>query len=239
MRFILPLLLSFSLLFASTNELEDEFQTNKEENLFDPLHGYNEIMTSFNDTLYEYILRPTAQGYTYIVPEPARQSLSNAYSNLFFPIRFVNNLLQLKFQNSTEELGRFVINSTLGIAGLFDVANSEFHLKPHPEDLGQTLGYYGLGNGFHVVLPLWGPSNVRDIVGLAGDTWINPLYYIESRDANLLGSHEESWYVASFYVLNETSLHVEEYDAFKKDAIELYPFLRNIYESRRNKLISE
>jgi len=240
MRLVYSLLIFCSVMLASTSsELEHEFSTSKEETLFDPLSGYNEVMTSFNDGVYEYVLKPISQSYAYVMPKPARESIDNAFDNLLFPIRFINNLLQLKVQNSFEELGRFVINSTLGIAGFIDVASSEFGLKKHDEDFGQTLGFYGLGSGFHVVLPLLGPSNIRDIVGIVGDTWANPLSYIESRNANLLDSSEEEFILKGIKGVNFTSLHVEEYDALKKDAIELYPFIRNFYESRRTKLISE
>lgn len=224
---------------VSNDEFENEFGKDQKDNLFDPLSGYNEVMTSVNDIFYENILRPTALGYAYVVPQPARNGISNFFENLFFPIRFVNNLLQFKFQNSAEELQRFVINSTLGIVGFADIASEQFNIKAHKEDFGQTLGHYGLGNGFHVVLPLLGPSNLRDIVGIVGDSWANPISYIESRQANLLDNDKESLYVKVFHIVNKTSLHVDEYDSFKKDAIELYPFLRNAYESRRNKLISE
>jgi len=224
---------------ASGDEFEKEFATKEEANLFDPLSGYNDIMTTINDKFYVYLLKPTALGYGYIVPKEARSGISNFFENLFFPIRFVNNLLQFKFQNSLEELERFAINSTIGILGFMDVARDEFGIQAHNEDFGQTLGYYGVGSGFHVVLPLLGPSNLRDMAGIFGDSWVNPINYIESRDANLLDNNDESLYVTLFQVINKTSLHIEEYDNFKKDAIELYPFLRNAYEARRTKLISE
>ena len=223
----------------NNDAFESEFSNPKAENPSDPLLGYNELMTTFNDKFYVYVLRPTALGYGYVVPKTARVGISNFFENLFFPIRFVNNLLQFKFQNSFEELERFTLNTTIGILGFMDIAKDEFDITAHNEDFGQTLGFYGIGNGFHVVLPLFGPSNLRDVVGLVGDYWLNPVSYIESRDANLLDSTEESLYVTAFSIVNKTSLHVEEYDNLKKDAIELYPFLRNIYESRRNKLISE
>jgi len=239
MRLFYSLLILCSVMLASTSEMEGEFNTIKEETLFDPLSGYNEVITSFNDGVYEYVLKPVSQGYAYVIPKPARESIDNAFENLLFPVRFINNLLQFKLQNSFEELGRFVINSTLGIAGLMDVASSEFNLKKHDEDFGQTLGFYGIGSGFHVVLPILGPSNIRDIVGLVGDTWASPLSYIESRDANMLDSSEEEWIFKGIKSINFISLHSNEYDAFKKDAIELYPFIRSFYESRRTKLIQE
>lgn len=249
MRFILACLLSLSFLSASdyigttthnNDDFEAEFNTKNSENLFDPLSGYNEVMTSVNDTFYEYLLRPTAQGYAYVVPEMARHGVSNFFENIFYPIRLLNNLLQLKFYNSLEETERFVLNSTMGILGFRDVASEELGIKAHDEDLGQTLGHYGVGNGFHVVLPLFGPSNVRDIAGLAGDMWLNPITYMKGRhDVNLLDNSNQAMAATAFYTINKTSLHVKEYDNFKKDAIELYPFLRDVYESRRTKLISE
>ena len=240
MRFLLSFVFACSLMLASSpSDIENEFSADKEETLFDPLSGYNRIMTTFNDNVYEYVLKPTAQGYAYIVPQPAREGIANVADNLLFPIRFINNILQLKFQNSMEELGRFVINSTLGLVGFMDVASSDFGLKPHSEDLGQTLGFYGVGGGFHIVLPFLGPSNARDVVGLFGDSWANPLSYVEARNANLLDSFEEELLLKGFLAVNQTSLRFEEYDSFKKDAIDLYPFLRNLYESRRNKRISE
>lgn len=246
MRLILACIFSFSLLLSSeyigaTTHSNDDFETEfkSTEKVFDPLSGYNEIMTSFNDTFYEYLLKPTAEGYAYIMPQMARNGVNNFFENLFYPIRFINNILQLKFYNGWEETERFVLNSTMGILGFRDVAGEELGIKAHDEDLGQTLGHYGVGNGFHIVLPFFGPSNLRDVAGLMGDAWLNPLNYIEARNANLLASNEASLASTAFYTINKTSLHVKEYDNFKKDAIELYPFLRSFYESRRNKLISE
>jgi len=243
MRLIYSFLLLYSLAWALPTDVDTEFNTEfsneKEEALFDPLSGYNDAMTSFNDGFYEYLLKPVSQGYAYVIPKPARESIDNVIDNLLFPVRFINNVLQFKFQNGFEELGRFVINSTLGIAGIMDVAKDEFGLKKHDEDFGQTLGFYGVGSGFHIVLPFLGPSNVRDIVGLIGDTWASPLSYIEERNMNLLDSSDEEWGIRGLRVINFTSLHSDEYDALKKDAIDLYPFIRSFYESRRTKLISE
>lgn len=254
MRILIALLISLNFLLAAeyldktsyvstttvvSDEFEKEFNSDKNENLFDPLSGYNAIMTDINDKLYEYLLKPTALGYAYVVPETARRGINNAFENILFPVRFINNLLQFKFQNSFEELQRFVINSTLGIAGFADIAYSEFNIKEHNEDFGQTLGFYGIGSGFHVVLPFLGPSNLRDMAGLFGDSWVNPLNFIEARDVNMLKDNEQSLYVTGFYVVNKTSLHVEEYESFKKDAVELYPYLRSFYEARRKKLINE
>lgn len=240
MRFFFALLCTLTLLSAAPSEFDAEFTKTERVEVADPLSAYNEMMTSFNDVVYEYALKPTSKAYAYVVPKPLREGVSNVFDNLFFPIRFINNLLQFKFQNSAEELGRFVINSTLGFGGLVDVAHTEFGLKPHDEDFGQTLGYYGVGSGFHVVLPFLGPSNIRDIVGLGADTWANPVAYISARDElNLFDRKEDAWIASALLAVNKTSLRSDEYDSFKRDAIELYPFLRDFYESRRAKLIKE
>lgn len=248
MRLLFAYLVTFTLLIASetsttqsnaTEDFETEFTQKNHDALIDPLSGYNAFMTGFNDYFYEYLLKPTAKGYAYVVPQMARNGVANFFENLFFPIRFVNNLLQFKFNNALEETERFALNSTMGILGFRDVAGEELGIRAHDEDFGQTLGHYGVGSGFHIVLPILGPSNVRDVVGLAGDYWLNPLSYIETRDANLVDNSEESLAATAFHTVNRTSLHYQEYDSLKKDAIELYPFLRDVYESRRTKLISE
>ena len=161
----------------SLDEFEEEYSTDNEVAIVDPLSGYNRTMTSFNDKVFTYALNPISKGYAVITPKLVRQSLSNFIHNIKFPIRFVNNMLQGKFQNSSDELERFIVNSTVGIGGLFDPAATYMHIPAHNEDFGQTLGHYGVGAGFHIVLPLLGPSNVRDIIGLTADGYTSPLVY--------------------------------------------------------------
>ena len=221
------------------DSFEDEFDSPEEKPIFDPLSGYNSLMTGFNDKFYTNLLIPTAKGYRNIVPEGGRKSVSNFFDNLLFPVRFVNNVLQLKLKNAGEEVARFGINSTIGLLGLFDVAKSEFNLKPHEEDFGQTLGHYGVGSGFHVVLPFLGPSNVRDAISLFVDSTVDPIYEYDSRFYNITKKEYESLALKSYDILNDRSLHIGEYASLKKDALVLYPFLRDLYEQRRAKLIKE
>ena len=162
---------------------EDEFE-NAEEEIFDPLSGYNSVMTEFNDGFYVFVLDPVARGYRWIMPDPARRGVKNFFHNLLFPIRFVNNALQLKPINAGEEMFRFIINSTVGIFGIWDPAKEWFGLEAHEEDFGQTLGYYGVGGGFHIVLPFLGPSNLRDMFSLYPDMQMDPVYYVENRPYN-------------------------------------------------------
>ena len=227
---------------------EDEFK-NAGEEIFDPLSGYNSVMTEFNDGFYVYVLDPVARGYRWIMPDPARRGVKNFFHNLLFPIRFVNNALQLKPINAGEEMFRFIINSTVGIFGIWDPAKEWFGLEAHEEDFGQTLGYYGVGGGFHIVLPFLGPSNLRDMFSLYPDMQMDPVYYVENRPYNFpmkegeyLGLSRQTIQQTNLLMLktvNRESLRIGQYENLKKDAIELYPFLRDVYEQNRAKLIEE
>lgn len=264
---IIFLLLSFSLLGAQDNEMsvdaknldtfdqefhieddsfdefDDEFDDEFSQEVeveFDPLSGYNRLMTGFNDNLYTYVVFPLGRGYNYITPLQLRLSIGNFFHNLQYPVRVVNNLLQLKFVYSVEETGRFLINSTVGIVGLFDPAKYWFDLEKHDEDFGQTLGHYGVGGGFHVVLPFFGPSNLRDALSLPVDWYVDPFFYQDGRSYNLLAQNFwQSIGLKSFQYFNEYSGNIEDYEALKKDAIDLYPLLKNVYEQNRAKEIAQ
>ena len=171
--------------------------------------------------------------------ELTKKSVSNFFHNIYYPIRVVNNLLQGKFQNASEETGRFIINTTVGLAGLFDPAKSEFELEAHNEDFGQTLGFYGVGAGPHIVLPILGPSNLRDAVSLAPDSYLSPFDYSSRNYCALTDNPRDFILVKSFEYINEFSLDTEMYENIKKDAVDLYPYLRDIYEQRRKKQIEE
>ncbi len=221
---------------------EEEFSEQETNNTIDPLSGYNRVMTSFNDTVMIYLINPIAEAYAFILPQPVRIGVSNAIDNIQFPIRFANNLLQGKVQNSSDELERFIINSTVGLAGLMDVATNHMAtpIPAHDEDFGQTLGHYGVGAGFHIVLPFFGPSNVRDVLGLTTDAYISPIVYMENLEKYKI-PHNADQTIGIFIVdfINKTSLHPGEYESLKKDAIDLYPFLRDTYEQKRNSDITE
>ena len=241
MRFFLLffLLLNLSLLAADVNSFNDEF-TQKKEEPFDPLSGYNRAMTNFNDYLFMHILDPYVfKGYDYIAPEVVRSSIKNFFDNLHFPITFVNNLLQLKIKRAWVDVERLGVNTTVGLFGLFDPASSWLHLKKSDEDFGQTLGYYGVGSGFPITLPFFGPSNLRDIFGIYADTTIDPLVYENYRKTNLTQNVYQSWGIIAYKNLNEASLRADEYKNFRKDALDLYPFMRDAYEQHRNMLIKE
>lgn len=225
---------------AIEDEFEDEFETQKIDNDFDPLSRYNRSMTHFNDKMITYALNPVSEAYAYIIPQPLRIGLSNFIKNINFPVRLTNNLLQGKFQNVSDEVERFIVNSTVGLAGLMDPAQTYMHIPEHKEDFGQTLGYYGVGSGFHIVLPFLGPSNLRDLAGVTLDAYVSPLVNVRSLENYKIPQNlEQSLGIVALQMINRTSLHLGQYESIKKDAIDLYPFLKDIYEQKRMSDINE
>jgi len=223
-------------------EFEEEFSEQETDTTTDPFNSYNRWMTSFNDKVIIYALNPVSEGYAYVIPQPLRVGISNFLDNLKFPVRFVNNLLQGKFQNSSDELERFIINSTVGLAGLMDPATNVMTtpIPAHKEDFGQTLGHYGMGSGYHIVLPFLGPSNVRDILGITGDMYLSPLVNVRGlENYKIPKNFGQSVGIYTLYLINRTSLHLGEYESLKEDAIDLYPFLKDIYEQKRISDIAE
>ncbi len=222
--------------FSESDDFEafdefNEFEDTQSADIYDPLSGYNRFMTGFNDHFYVLLFRPVAKGYRFIVMKPVRQAIDRAFDNVTYPARFVNNLLQLKVKRAGIETARFFLNTTWGIAGLFDPAKNYMGMEAYPEDFGQTLGHYGAGNGFPIVLPFAGPSNLRDLIGYAPDMYMNPITYV--RDVKV------SFAVGVVEHFNALSLYLDEYDAMRAEAIDLYILQRDVYEMRRKKMIEE
>lgn len=235
----MALLLSLSLFgedFDDFEEFEDEMVVKK---VYDPFEGYNRWMTDFNDGLYMNVMRPINTGYTKVTTIGMRRSVDRFFKNLYYPMRFINNVLQGKFHNAFEETGRFVVNSTAGVLGLFDPAKTEMGIQAHDEDFGQTLGFYGVGAGPHIVLPLWGPSNLRDIAGIFPDAAVSPIDYKERSWPTLTDTWGEFLAVKSYEQVNKYSLFQSQYMQIREDAIDLYPYLKDIYEQKRDAQIKE
>lgn len=215
-------------------EPSDKKDTSKEEEglqIADPLYPWNKGMFHFNDKFYFWVLKPAAKGYSTVVPEGMRVSFSNFYQNITTPIRFVNDLLQLKMKSAVNELIRLVVNSAFGVGGMGDFAKDKMGIKRHDEDTGQTFGHYGIGHGFYIVWPILGPSSLRDTVGLAGDLFLNPINYLTPVTSAIgIYSHNE---------LNETSFHIGEYEDIKKSAINPYISIRDAYVQSRQKKVEE
>jgi len=211
---------------------EDEAdETDGEVTIADPIEPLNRAMFQFNDKFYFWALKPAARGYNAVVPEPVRVSVRNFFLNVKMPIRFVNSLFQGKFKGAGTELARFGINTIMGLAGFFDVAKSEFDLSPYDEDLGQSLGFYGMGELMYIVWPILGPSTVRDTIGLAGDSFLNPASYINPFEVGLG--------VRGYEQLNKTSLDLGTYEDLKEASIEPYIGVRDAFIQYRKKQIKK
>jgi phospholipid-binding lipoprotein MlaA len=209
-------------------EMEAEL-AQKQVTVADPLEPVNRFMFGFNDVAYFWVIRPVSQAYAFVVPKPARIGISNFFHNVGTPARLVNCILQGKNIAADVELARFAINTTVGILGFGDPAADRWKLPPAEEDLGQTLAVYGLGNGFYLVLPILGPSTARDAVGLLGDEFLYPLWYIDSTEVSIGISAEQA--------INKASLHPGEYESFKAAAVDPYVAMREAYVQYRQKQI--
>lgn len=197
----------------------------------DPLYPWNKAMYHFNDKLYFWLMKPLAQGYSGVVPEDIRLSVSNFFNNITTPIRFVSNLLQLKIKDAGNELFRFLYNSTAGVGGLADAAKMDFNIRQQDEDLGQALGSYGIGHGIYLVWPFLGPSSLRDTVGMIGDRFLTPVQYVDPTET-AIG-------ITVYDQVNETSFHIGDYEDLKKSAIDPYISIRDAYLQHRKKKVED
>jgi phospholipid-binding lipoprotein MlaA len=191
----------------------------------DPLEPMNRVFFAFNDTLYFYLLKPTARVYNAATPEIMRVGVKNAFSNLRYPIRLASCLLQGKGGDALRETGAFLLNSTLGMLGLFDLAKNHESLKTNREDLGQTFGAWGAGHGFYLVLPVLGATSLRDGLGGAGDSFLDPATY--------LTPWEHSLAVKGYDKFNGVALSLGDYEALKEAAIDPYLAVRDAYAQHR------
>lgn len=195
----------------------------------DPLGSYNRAMFAFNDAMDKGIFKPVAKAYRKVLPEPVIAGIGNFFSNLNDVVVLFNDLLQFKLQLAAMDSSRIVFNTTFGVAGLFDVA-SRVDLPKHKEDFGQTLGYWGLGEGYYIVLPLLGPSTARDTVGLVGDFFVNPATWGTDSDA-------VSWGLWGLDMINRRAdlLRIER--VLAEEQIEPYAFQRSAYLQMRRNLV--
>jgi phospholipid-binding lipoprotein MlaA len=216
--------------FEEFDEFDDEFEAEL-ISISDPLEPWNRTMFHFNDKLITWILKPVSTGYGAIVPQPMRKGVSNFFENLEFPIRFVNCLLQAKFKGAGTELARFAVNSTIGLAGLLDVAKKDMGINEREEDFGQTLGVYGLGPGIYIFWPILGPSSLTNTVGLVGDGFLDPLNYL-SETKYTIGAK-------AYSRINDFSLgQGEDYEDLKR-MVDPYIAWRDAYFQSQQKKIKE
>jgi phospholipid-binding lipoprotein MlaA len=205
---------------------DDEFITE-----YDPWEGFNRAVFGFNRQVDRYVLKPVAKVWNAIVPELAQESLANAFDNIAMPRRFINNVFQLKFERAGREIGRFLINTSMGVLGFFDAAADVGLPKLTDEDTGQTLGHYGVRPGPYLVLPFLPPLTVRDAFGFGADAAMAPLSYVLPFEANtgMRGGQ----------VVNERSLNLEFFDQLERETFDLYTAVRNAYLQRRQRAVEE
>jgi phospholipid-binding lipoprotein MlaA len=211
---------------------DDEATEVSSETIPDPLMPMNKFFFQVNDKLYFYGLKPVAKGYKAVLPERVRVCVKNFLYNIAMPIRLINSILQGKPGKAGIVLGRFIMNTTIGVAGLFDPAASKFGLEKVNEDTGQTLGVYGMKKGgFYLDVPVLGPSCFRDIIGFVGDTVTHPLFYVNP------------WWVffaeEALKKVNTTSLTLGEYEEFKASSLDPYTALKDAYFQHRRALIAQ
>jgi phospholipid-binding lipoprotein MlaA len=213
----------------------DEYDEEPVQLIGDPVSGFNRGIYHFNDKLYFWLLKPIARGYGFIIPQELRLAIHNVYYNIRFPVRFINCLLQGKMRKAGGEFGRFFINTTVGFLGLADVAQNYPALNPSKEDLGQTFAVWGVGWGPYLTLPFLGPSSTRDLVGLVGDSFLDPIWWF-------FWFYEDFWLstgTRGVEVVNDVSMRIGEYEALKKAALDPYIAIRNGWVQYRQRLIED
>ncbi|PCJ37599.1 MAG: hypothetical protein COA75_02425 [Cellvibrionales bacterium] len=194
----------------------------------DPFEGYNRAMFSFNDTADRWVLKPVAKGYRFVTPDFLERGVSRMFSNLGEVLNIVNDVLQGKAGQAGNDTGRLLINSTFGIAGFFDVARHAGLEKSDGEDFGQTFGTWGAGEGAYIVLPLLGPSTMRDAPGLLLDSVFNPIGEIDHVPTR-----------NQIYGVQVVSERADLLEAEKLIKGDRYSFIRDVYLQRREFLIND
>jgi phospholipid-binding lipoprotein MlaA len=203
-----------------------------EPSVFEP---FNEKMFSFNIWMDEHILRPVARSYAGAVPENARLGVRRFFDNISVVPRFANSLFQLKLNGAAREAGRFMINTTIGGLGFFDIAKEKFGIEKSEEDFGQTLGKYGVRPGPYLVLPFIGPSTLRDAIGRVADGAMDPRSYflspteIVATDAGTTGTD----------AVNERSLNLELFESVNRFSLDLYSAVQDFYLQNRERQVAE
>lgn len=205
-----------------------------EDDVNDPLESINRAIFGFNEFVYGLLLDPVADAYNKFLPQTLRMAISNLLDHLSSPVSLVNNLLQLEIDRAMLIAGRFVVNTVAGMGGIADVA-AGIGMEEHKEDFGQTMGSYGVGEGFYLVLPLLGPSNPRDAIGrFLVDPYFDPLgLYLSNTDRDAA-----RWSRTGLSAVDEYAGIVGELRQVKKTSVDYYAAIRSLYRQRRATQIS-
>jgi phospholipid-binding lipoprotein MlaA len=196
----------------------------------DPWQPYNRAMFKFNTDFDNAFFKPVAQGYQAIIPEPVNHGITNFFNNIADVTSAVNNALQFKLSRAGSDVGRVVVNTTVGLVGFIDVATN-VGIPSYKEDFGQTLGYWGFGDGPYFVMPILGPSSVRDTVGFAGDVVIDPFFSLEA--------DEIYWGFVVVRAIDVRAGLLAAGDLMDEAALDRYVFVRDAYLQRRRNLVHD
>jgi phospholipid-binding lipoprotein MlaA len=214
---------------AEEHEL-DEYST---ASVADPLEPVNRAIFWLNDGVYTIVLRPISKGYEKVLPKPVRQGLDNAFENVKFPVRLVNNALQGNFKRAWQETGKFLVNTVIGFGGIVRRSDRFPSLADvPPADTGQTFAKWGVDHGAYIVLPLLGPSSLRDTVGLAGDYILNPVSWVTI----LYGSHAWTIAIPTTNTVRALPDQLGRYDAATQNALDRYLAARSSYIQYRREV---
>ncbi len=227
-KFICGLLLVF-LISGCTSFTVVRSETNS-----DPFEPFNRGVFAFNDGVDKTMLKPVAEIYDTLIPDSVDKGITNFFNNLDDIIVIANDLLQFKFKQAGSDTGRFLVNSTIGIIGFIDVA-TKMGLDKHHEDFGQTLGYWGIKSGPYLVLPLFGPSSVRDTFGLGADVFLDPRFYYAG-----VGGVTEANHVLASEAVKQLDVRADLLSServLQAAALDKYSYLRDAYFARREYLI--
>ncbi|MBI04519.1 MAG: hypothetical protein CMI96_01730 [Pelagibacteraceae bacterium] len=231
----ISLFVNSSVFAVASDEVKTEpsdFETTTyEDEVYDPLESINRAIFSFNNVADQIILEPVAKGYKKL-PSPVQTGINNFISNLKMPLVIVNQFLQGQGKNAIESTGRFVVNSTVGVLGIVDVAD-KVGLEQKEEDFGQTLATWGVGDGFYIVLPLFGPSNLRDTTGMILTMMTDPI--------NAYAVNEgEAWFVpmrTGVNAVDQRSKIIDEVNALRNNSVDYYATVRSSYYQNRKAAI--
>jgi len=233
---IISIILCLSLILGTTACAKSQKQNvaYKTQEISDPIEPVNRFVFGFNDALDKILITPLAKGYNAILPSFVRNSIQNFMHNLKSPLIIANNLLQGNIKNAGNATARFIINSTIGVAGLVDVAKTQgFPYKS--EDFGQTLATWGVGDGFYLVLPILGPSSLRDTIGIAADSVADPV-----RIVTLNTDYEWIYYTRNgIEGLDNRSRMIKAVYDLRRNSLDYYATVRSIYSQKRAALIRD
>ena len=201
----------------------------------DPLEPMNRFFFDFNQTLDKHAALPAATFYTDTIPKPVRSSVHNVLANLSGPVNVANDILEIRLNNATIAAARFVINSTIGVAGIFDVA-TDWGLPEHPRDFGETMGGYGVPQGPYLVLPFRGPTAVRDLAGNYVDGFFTPLYYMH---VQFTGKQYVGLVKSTIGSVDNRAANIVTYRDIERASVDFYATMRAYYRQRRERQIED